>query len=199
MAAFRNKSNFAAPDPNSSIVFRILSATDGKAHLLRQRLRRFLVPHAHDGSVAWRFRLTPGTQESGSAPALHSGKVYFGSYDGNVYCLDPRLARKWWRFIGADWVGSSPALAPELGSALIGLEFAGRGKRGSVVALDLESGEKAWEHMTNATRMPPPPTGRSGSWWHAAVMTTRCSSSTPEAARCAGDSRQKAQSAMLGF
>ncbi len=53
-----------------------------------------------------------------------------------------------WRFIGADWVGSSPALAPELGLLFIGLEFAVEGKRGSIVALKLENGEKVWEHMT---------------------------------------------------
>ena len=53
-----------------------------------------------------------------------------------------------WRFTGADWVGSSPALAPELGLLFIGLEFAVEGKRGSIAALRLDTGEKVWEHMT---------------------------------------------------
>jgi outer membrane protein assembly factor BamB len=45
-------------------------------------------------------------------------------------------------------VGSSPALAPELGLLFIGLEFAVEGKRGSIAALRLDTGEKVWEHMT---------------------------------------------------
>ncbi|WP_435337934.1 PQQ-binding-like beta-propeller repeat protein, partial [Acinetobacter sp. LH3_13] len=53
-----------------------------------------------------------------------------------------------WRFIEADWVGSSPALAPELGLLFIGLEFAVEGKRGSVIALRMESGERVWEYKT---------------------------------------------------
>lgn len=52
------------------------------------------------------------------------------------------------QLIGADWVGSSPALAPELGLLFIGLEFAVEGKCGSIVALNLTTGEKVWEHMT---------------------------------------------------
>ena len=42
----------------------------------------------------------------------------------------PRPAAEVWRFIGADWVGSSPALAPELGLLFIGLEFAVEGQAG---------------------------------------------------------------------
>jgi outer membrane protein assembly factor BamB len=74
--------------------------------------------------------------------------VYFGSYDGNVYCLDAETGRERWRFTDADWVGSSPALAPELGLLFIGLEFAVEGKRGSIAALRMENGEKVWEHVT---------------------------------------------------
>jgi outer membrane protein assembly factor BamB len=97
----------------------------------------------------WNFRVNArGHKNLWSSPALHDGKVYFGSYDGNAYCLDAATGREVWRFTEADWIGSSPALAPELGYLFIGLEFAVEGKRGSIAALNLENGEKVWEHMT---------------------------------------------------
>jgi len=149
-AAFRNTWNFAAPDPNFfHRVPKSFPATDGKRVYFGSDCGFFWCLHAHDGSVAWKFRVNArGHKNLWSAPALHGGKVYFGSYDGNVYCLDAESGAEVWRFIGADWVGSSPALAPELGLLFIGLEFAVEGKRGSIVALKLENGEKVWEHMT---------------------------------------------------
>ncbi len=163
-SAFRSKSRSRAPMAvvSKSMAFRlarseflpprseILSRHRRQARLLRQRLRHFLVPRmrATDRS-AWKFTVNArGHKNLWSSPALHDGKVYFGSYDGNVYCLDAETGAEVWRFIGADWVGSSPALAPELGLLFIGLEFAVEGKRGSIAALRLENGEKVWEHMT---------------------------------------------------
>jgi outer membrane protein assembly factor BamB/orotate phosphoribosyltransferase len=149
-AVFRNKWQFAAPDPNFfHRVPKSFPATDGQRVYFGSDCGVFWCLHAHDGSVAWKFTVNArGHKNLWSAPALHGGKVYFGSYDGNVYCLDAETGAEVWRFIGADWVGSSPALAPELGLLFIGLEFAVEGKRGSIVALNIESGEKVWEHLT---------------------------------------------------
>jgi outer membrane protein assembly factor BamB len=69
-----------------------------------------------------------------SSPAILDGKAYFGSYDGNVYCLDAVTGREVWRFMEVDWVGSSPGLAPELGLLFIGPEFAVEGKRNELFA-----------------------------------------------------------------
>jgi outer membrane protein assembly factor BamB len=149
-AAFKNRWSFAAPDPNFfHRVPKSFPATDGKRVYFGSDCGFFWCLNAHDGSVAWKFRVNArGHKNLWSAPALHGGKVYFGSYDGNVYCLDAESGAEVWRFIGADWVGSSPALASDLGLLFIGLEFAAEGKRGSIVALKLENGEKVWEHMT---------------------------------------------------
>ncbi len=149
-AGFRNKWNFAAPDPNFfHRVPKSFPATDGKRVYFGSDCGSFWCLHARDGSVAWKFQVNArGHKNLWSAPALHDGKVYFGSYDGNVYCLDAETGAEVWRFIGADWVGSSPALAPELGMLFIGLEFAVPGKHGSIVALNMEDGEKVWEHPT---------------------------------------------------
>ena len=149
-AVFKNTWNFAAPDPNFfHRVPKSFPATDGKRVYFGSDCGIFWCLHARDGSVAWTFRVNArGHKNLWSTPALHCCKVYFGSYDGNVYCLDAETGAEVWRFTGADWVGSSPALAPELGLLFIGLEFAVEGKRGSIVALRMENGEKIWEHMT---------------------------------------------------
>ena len=150
MATFHNRWHFASPDPNFfHRVPKSFPATDGKRVYFGSDNGTFWCLDARDGSVVWNFTVNArGHKNLWSTPALHNGRVYFGSYDGNVYCLDAETGSEVWRFTEADWVGSSPALAPELGCLFIGLEFAVEGKRGSIVALRLENGEKVWEHQT---------------------------------------------------
>lgn len=147
---FQNAWNFAAPDPNFfHRVPKSFPATDGKRVYFGSDCGVFWCLNARDGSVAWSFEVNaPGHKNLWSAPALHGGRVFFGSYDGNVYCLDAESGAEVWRFIGADWVGSSPALAPDLNLLFTGLDFPIEGQRGSIVALNMESGEKVWEHRT---------------------------------------------------
>ena len=150
MAMFHNQWRFASPDPN--FFYRVpksFPATDGRRVYFGSDSGTFWCLNARDGKPEWTFTVSAhGHKNLWSSPALHAGKVYFGSYDGNVYCLDAGTGKEIWRFTGADWVGSSPALAPELGLLFIGLEFAVEGKRGSIAALRMEDGEKVWEHMT---------------------------------------------------
>lgn len=150
MAAFENRWRFASPDPNLfQRVPKSFPATDGKRVFFGSDCGIFWCLNATTGSPEWTFKVNAhGHKNLWSSPALDAGRVYFGSYDGNVYCLDAATGKKIWRFNGADWVGSSPALAPELGLLFIGLEFAVEGKRGSIAALRLDDGEKVWEHMT---------------------------------------------------
>ena len=150
LAVFTNRWRFASPDPNFfHRVPKSFPATDGKRIFFGSDCGVFWCLNARDGSLEWNFKVhSRGHKNLWSSPALHDGKVYFGSYDGNVYCLNAETGAEVWRFTGADWVGSSPALAPELGLLFIGLEFAVEGKRGSIAALRLEDGSKVWEHMT---------------------------------------------------
>ena len=98
------------------------------------------------GAERWRVRIDdPRRKGIFSSPALHEGRVYFGGYDGCVRCLDCDTGERIWRFSGADWVGSSPALAPALERLFIGLEHASPRFPGGVAALDLGGGEKIWE------------------------------------------------------
>jgi len=150
MATFQNKWRFASPDPNFfHRVPKSFPINDGKRVYFGSDCGILWCLDARNGTPVWTFTVnSPGHKNLWSSPAIHEGRIYFGSYDGNVYCLDAETGAEHWRFIGADWVGSSPALAPELGLLFIGLEFAVEGKRGSIAALRLENGEKVWEHMT---------------------------------------------------
>ncbi|MEM9336692.1 MAG: PQQ-binding-like beta-propeller repeat protein [Patescibacteria group bacterium] len=99
-----------------------------------------------DGSVAWEFTIgsTRAKKAVFSSPALHQNTVIFGAYDGNVYCLNKETGEIVWRFMEADWVGSSPCVAADLGIVFIGLEFGLIRKRGGIVALNLATGERVW-------------------------------------------------------
>ena len=98
------------------------------------------------GAERWRIRIDdPRRKGIFSSPALHEGRVYFGGYDGCVRCLDCGNGELVWRFSGADWVGSSPALAPALDRLFIGLEHASPRFPGGIAALGLAGGEKLWE------------------------------------------------------
>jgi outer membrane protein assembly factor BamB/orotate phosphoribosyltransferase len=147
---FRNVWRFTAPDPNFyHRVPKSFPAAYGNHIYFGSDCGFLYCVNAHDGSMVWKFKVVTREHKNiWSAPAVQDGKVFFGSYDGNVYCLDAMTGTEIWRYTGADWVGSSPALAPELGLLFIGLEFAVEGKRGSIIALNLNDGQMVWEHQT---------------------------------------------------
>lgn len=118
----------------------------------------FWAINAHDGSVAWSYAVGMGSKGKAifSSPAIHNGIVYFGAYDGNLYALDAVTGRKKWIYFDADWIGSSPIVAPSLDLVFIGLEFGLFRKRGGIAALNIKTGEKIWwdatmPNLTHAT------------------------------------------------
>ncbi len=108
----------------------------------------FVALHQRDGTEAWSFKV--GKPVAGksifSSPALWKDVIYFGSYDGNFYALRKDDGSLVWAYKEADWIGSSPAVAPELHMLFVGLEFGLFKKRGGIVALDLSTGEKRWDY-----------------------------------------------------
>jgi outer membrane protein assembly factor BamB/orotate phosphoribosyltransferase len=142
--------DFASPDPNFfHRVPKSFPTTDGERVYFGSDCGFLWCLDANTGSVIWKFKVNArGHKNLWSSPALHGGRVFFGSYDGNVYCVAAETGEEIWRFTGAEWIGSSPALAPELGLLFIGLEHSIQGKRGSIVALHLDTGERVWEHLT---------------------------------------------------
>ena len=73
---------------------------------------------------------------SGS-PAVVDGKVYIGSDDHNLYCLDAYTGQKIWNFTTGYWVGASPAVAD--GKVYTGADD------GNIYCLDANTGTKIWE------------------------------------------------------
>lgn len=101
-----------------------------------------------DGSISWKYRiLGSGKKMIFSSPVLYKNMVYFGAYDGNFYALDTDTGKKRWIFMEADWIKSSPSIAPDLNLVFVGLEFGLWKKKGGLVALDAASGEKKWEFI----------------------------------------------------
>lgn len=108
----------------------------------------FVALRRDTGAVVWTYQVPFGSAGKYifSSPAVHRGIVYFGAYDGNLYALDCQTGKRQWVFMEADWIGSSPAVAPDVGLLFIGLEFGLWKKHGGLAALDLASGKKVWEH-----------------------------------------------------
>jgi outer membrane protein assembly factor BamB len=148
--AFRNAWSFRSPDPNSfHRVPKSFPIVDAGRIYFGSDSGIFWCLNALDGKVVWAGRTeSKGHKGIWSAPAISDGKVFFGAYDGNVYCLNALTGEEIWRNIDADWVGSSPALAPDIGLLFIGLEFSTKGANGGIAALDIGTGEKVWQHKT---------------------------------------------------
>jgi outer membrane protein assembly factor BamB len=99
-----------------------------------------------NGSVVWSYKTLfgAGKKRIFSSPALYDGTLFFGAYDGNFYALDSKTGAKRWINFEADWIGSSPCVAEDLGIVFIGLEFGLWKKQGGIAALDAKTGEKRW-------------------------------------------------------
>ncbi|NCS67255.1 PQQ-binding-like beta-propeller repeat protein [bacterium] len=100
------------------------------------------------GQKVWEFQTGESIKGIFSSPVLTEKGVIFGAYDGSVYHLDRNDGTVIWEAAVAEYVGSSPCLAPELNLVFIGLEHNIFNNRGALVALNLETGEKEWEQFT---------------------------------------------------
>ncbi|MBI5469965.1 PQQ-binding-like beta-propeller repeat protein [Candidatus Kaiserbacteria bacterium] len=102
-----------------------------------------------DGSVAWTHQVLfgAGKKRIFSSPAIFEGMLYFGAYDGNFYALDAKTGVQKWINLEADWIGSSPCVAENLGLVYVGLEFGLWKKQGGIAAFDARTGEKKWWHQ----------------------------------------------------
>jgi outer membrane protein assembly factor BamB len=85
-------------------------------------------------SVRWKF--PTGGQVIGSA-AIVNQKVYIGSYDKNLYCLDLWTGKKIWNYTTGLYIGWSPAVVG--GKVYTGADD------GIVYCLNAESGALIWK------------------------------------------------------
>lgn len=91
--------------------------------------------HARSGSERWVFAAggyIPGR------PAVANDRVYFGSKDGNVYCVNTTTGLKTWSFATGDEVWCPPTVAD--GMVYIGVN----GSEPGLYALDAVTGSRKW-------------------------------------------------------
>lgn len=87
---------------------------------------------ARTGRERWRFRAKPIE----SSPLLRRGRLYVGSWDGNVYAIDARTGRRLWSHQTGDRVNTSAAYSN--GRIYIANDS------GTLYALDARTGRQAW-------------------------------------------------------
>lgn len=100
------------------------------------------------GSVVWQHKIGPHHRGKGifSSPKVLGDAVYFGGYDGNTYALDTATGKRRWVSFEADWIGSSPDIAPDVGLLFIGLEYGLWRRHGGIAAIDLQTGKTTWTY-----------------------------------------------------
>ena len=105
---------------------------------------------ANTGAVIWEYQTTGTSRDKGiwSTPAVHGGRVYFGAYNGNAYCLDAVDGREIWMKGYGEWVGSSPIVVPRHRLVYFGFECERPWAKGSIAALNSDTGDKIWEYQT---------------------------------------------------
>ena len=101
------------------------------------------------GGVRWKYHVPTHTRKGiWSTPVVAKDLITFGAYDGCLYALDRLTGQRRWRWCESDWIGSSPAFAPDLELLFIGLEHALVNAKGGVVAVDASTGGQRWVHRT---------------------------------------------------
>jgi outer membrane protein assembly factor BamB len=93
--------------------------------------------NADNGNEIWSY--TTGGQVW-SSPAISDGKVYVGSFDGKMYCLDAVNGNEIWSYTTGAWVWSSPAVYD--GKVYIGSDDF------KVYCLDAVNGNEIWRYTT---------------------------------------------------
>jgi outer membrane protein assembly factor BamB len=92
-----------------------------------------------NGTLKWKYATGSSVV---SSPAVVDGRVYVGSYDDNIYCLDAENGGLIWSFTTGDFVYSSPAVA--YGKVFLG------SKDYKVYCLNAGNGGLIWSFMTGA-------------------------------------------------
>lgn len=145
--AFETLWRYQAPSPSLHLVVqKSAPVLDDDALYMGFDDGTFRALDKRTGDVLWEYSVGRHPVGKGilSSPALHEGIVYFGAYDGRMYALDAKTGKTIWTYDDADWIGSSPDIAADLGIVFVGLEFGLWKKRGGIAAFDLKTGAMRW-------------------------------------------------------
>ncbi len=130
--------------PKSGVVFDDTKVYFGSDHGIVYALIR------SDGSVAWSHQIGLGPWGSKrdkqifSTPVIHTGRLYFGAFDGNIYCIDAATGKRIWVSFEADWIAGSFAINRRGTCLYVPTVFGGYKKSGGVVALNTITGKTLW-------------------------------------------------------
>ncbi|UDJ84674.1 outer membrane protein assembly factor BamB family protein [Kosakonia oryzae] len=122
---------------------------------------------AATGSLIWEYKVTGviGSRKGiWSSPAYYEGKLYFGAYNGTIYCLNADTGEEIWTHPDGEWVGSSPLIIPQHNLVCFGIEYARPWAHGSLGAYNLLTGGKIWEHQIRGLQHGSP------AYWHGGDM-----------------------------
>ncbi len=102
------------------------------------------------GKTKWSFKVPFGTQGKliFSSPSIFGDTLFFGAYNGNFYALDKHTGEKKWSAWQADWIGSSPCVAYDLGLVYVGMEFGFWKQKGGVAAYNAKTGKRVWQSVS---------------------------------------------------
>ncbi|MCK4714874.1 MAG: PQQ-like beta-propeller repeat protein [Candidatus Aenigmarchaeota archaeon] len=101
------------------------------------------------GSLVWRF----GCKDIPYPGTIHEGKLYFGSRDGNLYCIDAETGREIWRFHTEGYIAGDPVFYKDR-------LYIGSGDN-NMYCLTTE-GKKLWSFATNGANLSSPATDDKG-------------------------------------
>lgn len=101
----------------------------------------FLLCTRRSGEELWRYPVRDRQRGIHSTPCEWQGQVYFGAYDGYLYCVKAQTGELIWELRPAQWIGCSPLV--DQGQLFVGVEFGQMG--GSLIAVDARQGRQLWE------------------------------------------------------
>jgi outer membrane protein assembly factor BamB len=78
-----------------------------------------------------------------SSPSIADGRIYFGSHDKNIYCLNARTGSFIWKFQTGDRIKSSPAIVD--GRVYVGPDD------GKIYCISAEEGSLVWSRNAGGT------------------------------------------------
>lgn len=100
------------------------------------------------GALEWEFQAIASATHKGiwSSPCIYNGKIYFGAYNGVLYCIEAETGNLIWSEGLGEWIGASPVIVEKYNTLLIGVEYERPWSKGSLSALDIDTREKKWEY-----------------------------------------------------
>jgi outer membrane protein assembly factor BamB len=148
VGAFETAWTFKADTPDLfTIIPRSAPLLDDDKLYMGMTNGRFYALSQDAGEIIWEFQA--GTSERKgilSSPQMLGDSVVFGAYDGHLYALNKKSGQLDWSITAADYIGSSPCIAEDLGLIFIGLEFDLLPNRGAVAAFSTDGKRKVWSY-----------------------------------------------------